>query len=103
MPRFQSINKSDENDARGLAELIRIGWHREVAVKSEESQKIRAILIAHARLVSIRQDVEDKVRSMLKEYGFLFSGASGRYSANRFSNSWTPAIRSGPSLRGRLI
>ena len=33
------INKSDKNDARGLAELIRIGWHREVAVKSEESQK----------------------------------------------------------------
>ncbi|WP_207763660.1 IS110 family transposase [Mameliella alba] len=29
------MNKSDENDARGLAELVRIGWCREVAVKSE--------------------------------------------------------------------
>jgi transposase len=72
------INKSDKNDARGLAELIRIGWHREVAVKSEESQKTRAILIARSRLVSIRRDIENQVRSMLKEYGLLFSRAIGR-------------------------
>jgi transposase len=32
------MNKSDQNDARGLAELVRIGWYREVKVKSEESQ-----------------------------------------------------------------
>jgi transposase len=71
------INKSAKNDARGLAELIRIGWHREVAVKSEESQKIRAVLVARARLVSIRRDIENQVRSMLKEYGLLFSRAIG--------------------------
>ena len=40
------MNKSDENDARGLAELIRVGWYREVKVKSEESQQIRATLVA---------------------------------------------------------
>jgi hypothetical protein len=33
------MNKSDQNDARGLAELVRIGWCREVRVKSKESQK----------------------------------------------------------------
>ena len=33
------MNKSDQNDARGLAELVRVGWYREVKVKSEESQK----------------------------------------------------------------
>lgn len=32
------MNKSDQNDARGLAELARVGWYREVKVKSEESQ-----------------------------------------------------------------
>jgi transposase len=35
------MNKSDQNDARGLAELVRVGWYREVKVKSEESQKTR--------------------------------------------------------------
>jgi transposase len=34
------MNKSDQNDARGLAELVRVGWYREVKVKSEESQRI---------------------------------------------------------------
>src|ERR1700687_2952175 len=38
------LNKSDQNDARGLAELVRVGWYREVKVKSEDSQKIRADL-----------------------------------------------------------
>ncbi len=31
------MNKSDENDARGLAELVRVGWYREVKVKRAES------------------------------------------------------------------
>lgn len=69
------MNKSDQNDARGLAELVRIGWYREVKVKSEESQKIRAILVARSRLVSIRRDIENQVRSMIKEYGLLFPRA----------------------------
>ena len=46
-------------------------------MKSEESQKICAVLVARARLVSIRRDIENQVRSMLKEYGLLFSRAIG--------------------------
>jgi len=54
-----------------------MGWFREVKVKSEESQKSRSILVARSRLVSIRRDLENQVRSMLKEYGLLFSRAIG--------------------------
>jgi len=43
------INKSDPNDARDFAELMRMGWHREVRVKSEESQLVRSLLVARAR------------------------------------------------------
>ena len=43
------MNKSDQNDALGLAEPVRVGWYREVKIKSEESQKIRAILVARSR------------------------------------------------------
>ena len=71
------INKSDQNDARGLAELVRVGWYREVKVKSEESQKVRAMLVARSRLVGIRRDIENQVRSMIKEYGLLFRRAIG--------------------------
>ena len=69
------MNKSDKNDARGLAELVRTGWHREVAVKSQDDQRIRSILVARSRLVAIRRDLENQVRSMVKEYGLLFSRA----------------------------
>jgi len=61
------MNKSDENDARGLAELVRIGWYRAVAVKSEASQKVRSLLVARSRLVSMRRDLENQLRSMLKD------------------------------------
>jgi transposase len=69
------MHKSDQTDARGLAELVRVGWYREVNVKSEESQRIRAILVARSRLVSIRRDIENQVRSMIKEYGLVFPRA----------------------------
>jgi transposase len=72
------MNKSDQNDARGLAELVRIGWYREVRVKSEESQAIRSLLVARARLVSIRRDLENQIRSLLKENGLLFPRAIGQ-------------------------
>ncbi len=71
------MNKSDPNDARGLAELIRVGWYREVRVKSDDSQAIRSLLVARSRLVSIRRDLENQVRSLLKEIGLLFPRAIG--------------------------
>lgn len=69
------MNKSDEHDARGLAELVRIGWYREVAVKSEASQQVRSLLIARSRLVTMRRDLENQIRSMLKECGLIFPRA----------------------------
>jgi transposase len=71
------MNKSDPNDARGLAELIRVGWYREVRVKSDECQAIRSLLVARARLVAMRRDLENQVRSLLKENGLLFPRAIG--------------------------
>ncbi|MCW3476231.1 IS110 family RNA-guided transposase [Limobrevibacterium gyesilva] len=71
------MNKSDPNDARGLAELIRAGWYREARVKSDDSQATRSLLIARSRLVCIRRDLENQVRSLLKEIGLLFPRAIG--------------------------
>lgn len=71
------MNKSDENDARGLAELVRIGWFKEVKVKSAESQQARSLLVTRSRLVEIRRDLENQIRGMLKEHGLLFERAIG--------------------------
>ncbi len=80
------MNKSDQNDARGLAELVRVGWYREVKVKSEESERIRSILVARARLVSMRRDIENQVRSLIKQCGLLFPRAIGRQFRNQVSD-----------------
>jgi transposase len=71
------MNKGDQNDARGLAELVRIGWYREVKAKSEASQRVHSILVARSRLVGVRRDIENQVRSMIKEHGLLFRRATG--------------------------
>ena len=53
------------------------GWCREVKVKSENSQRIRAIIVARSRLVAIRRDIDNQVRSLIKECGLLFPRAIG--------------------------
>lgn len=68
------MNKSDPNDARGLAELIRVGWYREVRVKSNDSQTIRSVLVARSRLVGIRRDLENQVRGMLRTRSAVSTG-----------------------------
>jgi transposase len=89
-PLSARMNKSDPNDARRFAELISVGWYREVRVKSDDSQAVRSLLVARSRLVSIRRDLENQVRSMLREIGLLFPRSHGRSvdsSARTFSAS----------------
>ena len=43
-------NKNDRNDARGLADLVRMGWYREASVRSIDAQFIRSMLLRSASL-----------------------------------------------------
>jgi transposase len=61
--------KTDKNDARGLAQLVRTGWYRAVHVKSSEGQALRTLLAARKQLVKLRQDMENHIRGGLKSYG----------------------------------
>ena len=47
------INKTDANDAHGLAQVVRTGWFREVTIKSMDAQSLRLLLVARAQLVSL--------------------------------------------------
>lgn len=72
------MNKSDRNDARGLAELARMGWYREAKVKSMESRQARALLTARAKLVDIRRDLENQMRGLFKSLGIVLGKAGSR-------------------------
>jgi transposase len=64
-------SKSDRSDARGLAEMLRMGWYREVQVKSLEAHERRALLAARHRLVTIRVDLDGQIRGTLKTFGLI--------------------------------
>jgi transposase len=61
--------KTDRKDARGIAELVRLGWYREVHCKSREAQETRALLTARACLRAKRHDVEMSLRGILRGFG----------------------------------
>jgi transposase len=74
------INKTDANDAFGLAQIVRTGWYRPVDVKSLDSHKLRMLLAARARLVSTRTALYSQIRGLLKAFGVvLTAGKGGRF------------------------
>jgi transposase len=72
------VNKTDKNDAHGLAQIVRTGWYREVGVKSIASHLIRSVLGARAQLVGMRTETINQIRGILKTFGIVLPGAGGQ-------------------------
>jgi transposase len=70
------VNKTDANDAHGLAQVVRTGWFREVAIKSMDAQALRMLMVARAQLVSQRQAIANNIRGLLKTFGFVIARGS---------------------------
>ena len=62
-------NKTDRNDARGIAQIMRTGWYRAVHVKNPCCRSWRALLTARRMVLNKRRDVENGVRALLREAG----------------------------------
>src|SRR4051794_22444469 len=75
------LNKSDANDARGLAQIVRTGWYREVAIKSLDGQLVRALITARAQLVAQRVDLGNQI--LLKPFGLLAGKGVGKTFAEK--------------------
>jgi transposase len=84
------INKSDRNDAIGIARIMQTGWFKEVHVKDIDSHSVRALLASRA-LVKIKRDLENHVRGLLKNLGLVI----GRAKFNVF------AVRAEELIAGR--
>src|SRR3954466_6445350 len=65
------LNKTDENDAEGLAQIMRTGWYRAVHVKSLDAHRARALLGARAQLVGMTTRLSNMIRGVLKTFGLL--------------------------------
>jgi transposase len=77
------INRSDRNDAAGIARIMQTGWFKEVRVKGIDSHSVRALLASRALLVKIKRDLENQIRGLLKNIGLVilrakFNGFAAR-------------------------
>ena len=71
------INKTDRNDAIGIARIMQTGWYREVQVKRLSCHEVRAALNSRALFVRMKRDVENQIRGLLKNFGLII-GKVGR-------------------------
>jgi len=63
------INKTDRNDARGIAQMVRAGLYRPVHVKTLRSQKLRMLLTHRKLLQSKAIAIENDLRGTLRNFG----------------------------------
>ncbi|MFG1417004.1 IS110 family transposase [Xanthobacter sp. V0B-10] len=63
------VNKTDRNDARGIAQMMRVGLYRPVHVKTLASQEIRVLLAARKFLQGKMIDVENSIRGLIRNFG----------------------------------
>jgi transposase len=70
-------NKTDANDADGLAQIAEVGFFREVRVKGFDSLLTRTLLAARTRLVRITVDLSNQIRGLMKTFGLVVPAAQG--------------------------
>lgn len=67
-------NKTDRNDARGIAQLVRSGWFNPIYLKSDASYRLRFLLLHRRTLKRKFLDLENAVRHSLKVFGIRLGG-----------------------------
>lgn len=75
--------KTDRNDARGIAQLVRLGWFKSVHVKAPSAQETRALLNARQFIVDKVTGIENSMRANLRNFGLKVGIVSRRTWPNR--------------------
>ena len=71
-------NKTDRNDARALAQIMRTGWFRQVHVKSRQCRLWRSLLVARRTVMNEMRSIDNVVRAILREGGIKLGTPSSR-------------------------
>ena len=88
------VNKSDRNDARGIAQMMRVNLFRPVHVKTLTSQKRRALLTARKLLQEKALAVDNDIRGLLRNFGLKV----GPIGASRFETRTRELVDGMPEL-----
>jgi transposase len=76
-------NKTDKNDACGIAQVVRSGWYNPVHVKSRASHYDRALLTSRKTVLRKCIDLENEIRGLFKAFGIRLPKTLRRYNFNR--------------------
>lgn len=87
--------KTDRKDARGIAQLMRLGWYRPVHCKSLPAQEMRALLVARKLLQKQLHAVEMSVRGILRNFG----AKVGQTTARGFEDRVRTLVEGQPTLQ----
>jgi len=87
--------KSDRNDARNIAQLMRLGWFRPVHCKSLAAQEVRAMLTARKLVQSKLLDVENSLRGILRGFGLKV----GKTTKTSFASRIEELVKAHPNLK----
>src|SRR5690242_5860931 len=103
----------DRKDARGIAQLLRMGWYRPVHRKSPPAQEVRALLVGRKLLQGKLLDVELSIRGLLRGFGLKLGEVSrGRFAARvrelaagqpTLERVVEPMLRARDALRGEYL
>ncbi|OKO68970.1 transposase [Bradyrhizobium sp. NAS80.1] len=66
--------KTDRNDARAIAQVMRVGWYNIVHIKSGVSQELRMLLTNRETLLVKQIDIENEIRGTLRVFGLKLAG-----------------------------
>jgi transposase len=70
-------NKTDANDAEGLAHLVRSGWYRAVRVKGRQAMLAKALASGRCQLLGISTDLSNQIRGIMKTFGLVVPKGKG--------------------------
>lgn len=93
-------NKTDKNDARGIAQLLRSGWYSRVHIKSIESHQVRALLASRKAVLTKCIDLEQEIRGLFKVFGIKLPARLGHGS---FDPKVRPLIEADKALSQSLL
>jgi transposase len=88
-------NKTDRNDAQGLAQLVRAGWYAPVPMKSMAAYRVRAVLVARDQLVRMCTALINKIRGLAKTFGVIIGAGKGA----TFDRAVREAMPNAPMIR----
>jgi transposase len=104
-------NKTDANDADGLAQLAEVGFYREVRVKHFDSMLSRTLVGARTQLIKISTELSNQIRGLMKTFGLVVPKGAGRvFEANvrrlladndGLARIMLPLLEAWRSVRGR--